>query len=237
MLYILHSNLLKSFSYAVIEQCCLWFHHSYVIQSYHCLITYSDRKSSDCTINSDNNNNVVTEVSAEEEDSEEDLIREEDEDREDREEDRVLFSSLKEAEREDKSVLISRETHWDDSVSDESIDELYKYLLALFKHHMHWACMYVYTQSSFQDSEEDYVTTNSMTAVNSISKIMTEHCQLLKQTLSVTESREIVSCIKQQLIKQLKDEISRKETAQDKIFKKEDMYEDLTIKTTVSELK
>ena len=66
---------------------------------------------------------------------------------------------------------------------------------------------------------------------------MTEHCQSLKQMLSVTESRETISCIKQQLTKQLKDEISKKETAQDKIFKKEDTHKDLTIKTTVSESK
>ena len=76
-----------------------------------------------------------------------------------------------------------------------------------------------------------------MTAVNSISKIMTEHCQSLKQALSVTESRETALCIKQQLAKQLKDEISRKETAQDKISEKEDMHEDLTIKTMISESK
>ena len=76
-----------------------------------------------------------------------------------------------------------------------------------------------------------------MITVNSISKIMIEHCQSLKQTLSITESRETVLYIKQQLIKQLKDEISRKETAQDKISEKEDTHKDLTIKTTVSESK
>ena len=114
---------------------------------------------------------------------------------------------MKEAEKEDENVLINKETHWDDSADDELIDKLYKYLLALFKHHsswwwdedfisLHWACIYIYTQSSSQDSEEDYVTINSMTAVNSISKIMTECCQSLKQTLSITESRETVLCIK-----------------------------------------
>ena len=133
MSYILHSDSLKSYLCAVIEQCCFWSHCSYVAQSYHCLITYSDRKSSDCTINRDNNDDVITEISTEEEDDREDLIREESKDREDREEDRVLFSSLKEAEREDKSVLISRETHWDNSTDNESIDELYKHLLAIIQ--------------------------------------------------------------------------------------------------------
>ena len=199
-------------------------------------------------INRDNDNDVIIRVSTEEGDSREDLTEEEDKDREDEEEDRVLLSSLKGAEEEDESVPINEETCWDNSAGDESIDELYKYLLASFKHYsswwwdedfisLHWACMHVYTQSSSQDSEGDHITTNSMTAVNSISKIMTEHCQSLKQTLSVTESRETLLCIKWQLIKQLKDEILRKETAQDKISEKEDMHKDLTIKTTVSESK
>ena len=98
---------------------------------YHCLITHSDEKSSDCIINSDNNNDVITEVSAEEEDSRENLIREENKDREDKEEDRVLLSNLKEAEREDKSVFISREICWDNSIDNRSINKLYKYLLAI----------------------------------------------------------------------------------------------------------
>ena len=131
MLYILYSDSLESSLCTVIEQCCLWSYHFYIIQSYHCLIIYSDRKSSSCIINRDNNDNVITEVDAEEEDSREDLIREEDKDREDREEDKVLLSSLKKAEREDKSVFISRKIHWDDSIDNESIDELYKYLLAI----------------------------------------------------------------------------------------------------------
>ena len=215
---------------------------------YHCLITHSDEKNSGCIINRDDNDDVIVRVSAEEGDSREDLSREGDEDREDREEDRVLFSSLKEAEREDESVFINREICWGNNTDDELIDELYKHLLAPFKYHsswqwdedfisLHWACIHIYTQSSFQDSEEDHVTINSMTAVNDVSKIMTEHCQSLKQALSITESRETVLCVKQQLAKQLKDEISRKETAQDKISEKEDTYEDLTIKTTVSESK
>ena len=82
-------------------------------------------------IDSDNNDDVIVRVSTEEEDSREDLIREENEDREDREENRVLLSSLEEAEEEDKSVFISREICWDDSIDDESIDELYKHLLAI----------------------------------------------------------------------------------------------------------
>ena len=129
MSYVLHSDSLESYLCTVIKQCCLWSHHSHIMQSYHCLITHSDRKSSDCTINRNNNNDVVTEVDIREEDSRENLIREESKDREDREEDRVLLSSLKETEREDKSILISRETHWDDSIDDELINELYKYLL------------------------------------------------------------------------------------------------------------
>ena len=129
MLYILHSDSLKSSLCAVVEQCCLWSHCSCIVWDYHCLITHSDRKSSDCIINSDNNDDVITEVDTEEEDSRENLIREEDKDRENREEDRILLSSLKEGREEDKSVLISRETHWDDNISDELIDELYKYLL------------------------------------------------------------------------------------------------------------
>ena len=133
MSHVLHSDSLKSHLCAVVEQCCLWSHHSYVVQSYHCLITHSDRKSGGCAIDSDNNNDVITEVSAEEEDSRENLVREEDEGREDREEDRVLLSSLKEAEREDESVLISEEICWDDSTDDESINKLYKYLLAIIQ--------------------------------------------------------------------------------------------------------
>ena len=131
MLYVLHSDLLESSLCAVIEQCCLWSHHSCVAQNYHCLITHSDERSDSCTINSDNNNDVITEVSAEEEDSRENLIREENEDRKDREEDRILFSSLKEVEEEDESVLISREIYWDNNTDDELIDKLYKYLLAI----------------------------------------------------------------------------------------------------------
>ena len=133
MSHILHSDLLKSCLHAVVEQHCLWSHHSCVVWDYHCLITHSDEKNSGCIINRDDNDDVIVRVSAEEGDSREDLSREGDEDREDREEDRVLFSSLKEAEREDKSVLISRETHWDNSTDNESIDELYKHLLAIIQ--------------------------------------------------------------------------------------------------------
>ena len=207
MLYVLCSDLLKSCLCAVIKQCCLWSHCFCVIQSYHCLITHSDRKNDDCTINRDNNDNVIIRVSTEEGDSREDLTEEEDEDREDEEEDEILSDNLKEAEREDESVFIDKKTHWDNSAGDKLIDKLYKYLLALFKHYsswqwdedfisLHWACIYIYTQSSSQDSEEDYVTINNMITVNSISKIMTEHCQSLKQALSITESRETVLCIK-----------------------------------------
>ena len=133
MSYILHSDSLESCSYAVVEQCCLWSHHSYVAQNYHCLITHSDRKSSDCAIDRDNNNDIITEVSAKEEDSRENLTEEKSEDREDREEDRILLSSLKEAEREEKSVFISEKTHWDNNTDSESIDELYKHLLAIIQ--------------------------------------------------------------------------------------------------------
>ena len=82
--------------------------------------------------------------------------------------------------------------------------------------------MYVYTQSNSQDSEEDHITTNSMTEANNISKIKMKHCQSLKQTLNITQSQETVSNLKQQLIKQSKDKISRKKITQSKIFKKED---------------
>ena len=128
-----HNDSLESSLYAVVEQCCLWSHCFCVAQNYHCLITHSDRKSSDCIINRNDNDDVIIRVDIREEDSRENLIKEEDEDREDREEDRVLLSSLKEAEREDKSVLISRKICWDNSVSDESINKLYQYLLAIIQ--------------------------------------------------------------------------------------------------------
>ena len=82
------------------------------MQNYHCLITHSDGKNGSHTIDRDNDDDVVTEVSTEEEeDSEEDLIREGDEGREGRGEDRVLSSSLKEAGEGDESVLINRKIH------------------------------------------------------------------------------------------------------------------------------
>ena len=215
------------------------------MQGYHRPITHGGRKNSGRAIDGDNNDDVIAGVSAGEGDSGEDLTEEEDKGREDREGDRVLPSSLEGAGRGDESVLINRETRWGDSAGDESIDELYKHLLASSKHHsswwwdgdstsLHWACMHIYTQSSFQDPEGDHATTNSMTAANSTPKAMAERRQPLKQALSATESRETVLCIKQQLAKQLKGEILRKETAQGKIPEKEDMYEDFTIKTTVS---
>ena len=131
MSYILYSDFLESSLCAVVKQCCFWSYCSCITQSYHCLITYSDRKSSDCIINSDNNNDVIVRVNTEEVNSREDLTEEEDKDRENREEDRILFSSLKEAEREDKSVLISEKICWDNNTDNELIDKLYKYLLAI----------------------------------------------------------------------------------------------------------
>ena len=125
MLHVLCSDFLESSLHTVIEKHCLWSHYSCVMQSCDCLITHSDKKSSNCTINNNNDDDVVAEISVRrEENSRENIIRKENKDRRDRKENEILFSSLKETEKEENVILINKEICWDNSTDSESINWL-----------------------------------------------------------------------------------------------------------------
>ena len=80
------------------------------MQSCDCLIIYSDRKSSDCIINSDNNNDVVAEISIrEKENSKDNITEKKNENRRNKEKDKILSDNLKETEEEENIIFINRE--------------------------------------------------------------------------------------------------------------------------------
>ena len=125
MLYILCNNSLKSFLCAVIEKCCFWSHHSCIMWDCDYLIIHNNRKNDSYIINSDNNDDVITEVSIrEEENSEENLIRKKNKDRKNKEKNEILSDNLKEAEKEENIIFINRKICWDNSVSDKLINWL-----------------------------------------------------------------------------------------------------------------